>query len=149
MHRESGFIRCACGLIRERAQPSFKVPKSKRMKLLPIIVPVLILTASCSEPDGEATKGEKPLCTAEAAGAVTAEKATELLNAVKRSEGAARRAACARFKAVIDDGGNAGIADAPSCRWDNRNSNGNPRFLISLHLTQLKGQARQSCGDLD
>ncbi|WP_165356309.1 hypothetical protein [Sphingosinicella sp. BN140058] len=80
---------------------------------------------------------------------MTAAKAAELLNAVEQSDGPDRAAACTRFGAVIEDGKKAGIADTPSCRWDDRNSNGNPRFLISLHLTQLKGQARKMCRNLD
>jgi hypothetical protein len=118
------------------------------VKILLGTLPLLVLTASCSKADDAGAKGEKPLCTAEAAGAVTAEKATELLNAVSQSDRASRGAACARFKEVIEDGSKANIPDASSCRWDNRNSNGNPRFLISLHLTQLKGQARKICGNI-
>ena len=120
------------------------------MKLLLGVLPVLAVAASCSKAE-EATPGgsEKPLCTAAEAGALTASKATELLNAVKESDSKARSAACARFAEVIEDGRKANIADLPSCRWDVRNSNGNPHFLISLHLTQLKNQARAACGNLD
>jgi hypothetical protein len=49
---------------------------------------------------------------------------------------------------VIEDGREADIPDAPNCRWDTRNSNGNPHFLITLHLTQLKRQAAKTCGDI-
>jgi hypothetical protein len=108
------------------------------------------LAASCSKSEEASLQGsEKPLCTAEAAAAVTAEKATELLNGVRQSEGAERGAACSRFKQVIEDGSEARIPNAPDCRWDTRNSNGNPHFLVSMHLTQLKGQARKFCGELE
>jgi hypothetical protein len=110
---------------------------------------VLALAASCSKgEEGSAAASEDRLCTAEEAGAAAAAQAAELLDAVKRSAGATRAAACARFEEVVEDGGKAGIPDRPGCRWDDRNSNGNPRFLISLHLTQLKGQARQACGKI-
>lgn len=120
------------------------------MRLLLGTLPLFALAASCSEgEEATADAGQAQLCTAAEAGAVTAAKATELLDAVRQSDGAARDAACARFKAVIEDGRKADIADAPNCRWDDRNSNGNPRFLISLHLTQLKGQVRKECGKLE
>jgi hypothetical protein len=118
------------------------------MKYLLSILAALALTASCSNPDEAGAKAEKPLCTAEAAGAVTAQRSAELLNALRQSDRVSRGAACERFKEVLENGSNAKIADSPSCRWDNRNSNGNPHFLISLHLTQLKGQAEQICGNL-
>jgi hypothetical protein len=111
---------------------------------------VLVLAASCSRGDGGSTAATgQQLCTAEEAGAAAADKAAELLEAVKRSDGPSRGAACARFRDVIEDGGKADIPDLASCRWDDRNSNGNPRFLISLHLTQLKGQAGATCGNLE
>ena len=120
------------------------------MRLAPAILPLLAFAASCSEAEhASAGKGERPLCTAEEAGAAAAAKATELLNAVRESDAAGRQAACARFGEVIEDGTKAGIPDASACRWDSANSNGNPRFLISLHLTQLKGQAREMCGNLN
>jgi hypothetical protein len=119
------------------------------MKRLQGIMVVLVLAASCSkDEEGSTAAGKHQLCTAEEAGAAAAEKAAKLLEAVRKNEGAARGAACARFEDVIADGSKADIPDLPSCRWDDRNSNGNPRFLISLHLTQLKGQARAACGDL-
>jgi hypothetical protein len=119
------------------------------MRLLLIVLPILAAVASCSKGEEVPPEGrEKPLCTAAQAGAVTAAKAAELLAAVRQSDRADRGGACARFEEVIEDGRKAGIADAPSCRWDNRNSDGNPRFLISLHLTQLKGQARKTCKNL-
>ena len=120
------------------------------MRLQLVALPLFALAASCSKgSEAPAEESARRLCTAEEAGAVTAAKATELLEAVRQSDGASRGAACAQFKAVIEDGSKAGIADAANCRWDDRNSNGNPRFLISLHLTQLKGQARKICGSLD
>ena len=120
------------------------------MRLLLNVLPVLALAASCSKGEEAAPEAsEKPLCSAEQAGAVTAAKANELLNAVRQSDKADRGAACAKFSAVIEDGRKAGIGDNPSCRWDDRNSNGNPHFLISMHLTQLKGQARHRCKNLD
>lgn len=120
------------------------------MKALLIALPILAL-AACSQGEDAASPepGAKPLCTAEDAGAATAAKAAELLAATRTTKKADREAACTRFADVIDDGTKAGIADAATCRWDNRNSNGNPRFLVSLHLTQLKGQARKVCGNLD
>ena len=118
------------------------------MKILLRTLSVLALAASCSKADNGGAKAEKPLCTAEAASAVAAAKATELLNAVRQSDGASRGAACARFKEVTENGSIAKIADSPSCRWDDRNSNGNHRFLVSLHLTQLTGQAKEICGNL-
>jgi len=120
------------------------------MKRLLSILPILAFAASCSKGGEEAaaTVAEKPLCTAAEAGAVTAAKATELLEAT-RQPGAKGRAACARFKEVIEHRAKAGIPDAAKCRWDDRNSNGNPRFLISLHLTQLRGRARRSCSNLE
>ncbi|HEX8578246.1 MAG TPA: hypothetical protein VF655_01465 [Allosphingosinicella sp.] len=109
-----------------------------------------LLAASCSGgEEGPRQEAEARLCTSKEAGAAAAAKATELLDAVRQGKGAARDAACARFREVIADGRKAGIADASDCRFDDRNSNGNPRFLISLHLTQLKGQARKLCGKLD
>ncbi|HEX9954744.1 MAG TPA: hypothetical protein VGB48_05955 [Allosphingosinicella sp.] len=115
-----------------------------------ILLPALALAVSCSGgEEAKSREAEARLCTAEEAGAAAAAKATELLDAVRQSNGAARDAACSRFREVIADGRKAGITDASDCRWDNRNSNGNPRFLISLHLTQLKGQARKFCGKLD
>ena len=117
------------------------------MRLMLSMLPVLALAASCSEEAPPAEKEER-LCTAGEAGAVTAAKAAELLNAVRDSDGASRAAACGRFREVIADGGKAGIGEGPGCRWDSRNSNGNPRFLISLHLTQLKGQVRKMCGKM-
>jgi hypothetical protein len=119
------------------------------MKLLMRTLPLLALGASCSQADDGESTGERPLCSAEVAGAVTAAKATELMNAVRQSDGTDRGATCARFKEVIQDGSKVRIPSSPHCRWDNRNSNGNPHFLISLHLTQLKGQAREICGKLD
>ena len=120
------------------------------MKLLLGVLPILALAASCSQAE-EASRqeSEKRLCTAAEAGAATAARATELLNAVKESDGKTRSAACAMFAEVIEGGRKANIADIPGCRWDNRNSNGNPHFLISLHLTQLKNQAREACKNLD
>lgn len=119
------------------------------MRLLLHILPILAL-ASCSAAEEQAAEGgEARLCTAEEAGAATAAKATELLSAVKQSGPGARQAACARFRDVIDDGTKAGIPDAPGCRWDGGKTNGNPHFMISLHLTQLKGQAREFCGNLE
>jgi hypothetical protein len=110
---------------------------------------VLVLAASCSRgDDGSTAATEQQLCTADEAGAAAATKAAELLKAVEQSDGASRAAACARFEDVIEDGSKADIPDLPSCRWDDRNSNGNPRFLVSLHLTQLKGRARATCGNL-
>jgi hypothetical protein len=124
--------------------------ESNLMRLLLIICPILAFTASCSKGEEGSPQGsEKQLCTAEEAGAATAAKAEELLTAVNQSESASRATACARFKEVIEDGRKANIEDAASCRWDSRNSNGNPHFLISLHLTQLKGQARKMCEKLD
>jgi hypothetical protein len=120
------------------------------MRLLSIILPIFALAASCSKGEEVSPEGtEKPLCTAAEAGAVTAARAAELLTAVRRSASADRGAACARFKEVIEDGRKAEVSDVPHCRWDSRNSNGNPHFLISLHLTQLKGQARKTCKNLD
>ncbi|PSJ43479.1 hypothetical protein [Allosphingosinicella deserti] len=120
------------------------------MKLLLGVLPILALAASCSQAEEGSPQGsEKRLCTAAEAGAATAARATELLNTVKESDSKTRDAACARFAEVIEDGRKANIAALPGCRWDNRNSNGNPHFLISLHLTQLKGQARATCGNLD
>jgi hypothetical protein len=117
------------------------------MRLLLCALSLLALAGGCSKgEEASPEKTEKQLCTAEEAGAVTAAKAAELLEAVRRSKGAGRAAACARFMEVIEDGSKAGIQDVPGCRWDSRNSNGNPRFLISLHLTQLKGQVRDKCG---
>ncbi|HEY7811278.1 MAG TPA: hypothetical protein VIA98_12970 [Allosphingosinicella sp.] len=114
------------------------------------LLPVAALAASCSGgEEGPRQEAEARLCTAKEAGAAAAAKAADLLDTVRQSKGAARDAACARFKEVIADGSKAGIGDASACRWDDRNSNGNPRFLISLHLTQLKGQARKFCGKLD
>lgn len=120
------------------------------MRLRLSILLVTVLAGACSKVE-EAPPEESAdqLCTAAEAGAVTAAKATELVNAVKQGDGAARSAACAKFREVIEDGSKAGIPDAPNCRWDDRNSNGNPRFLISLHLTQLKGQVRAACGRLE
>ena len=119
------------------------------MRLLLSIIPALALAASCSKPEEVPSEGnEERLCTAAEAGAVTAAKAAELLNAVRQSDGASRRAACARFEEVIQDGSKASFPDAAGCRWDDRDSNGNPRFLISLHLTQLKRQVREMCGDM-
>ena len=89
------------------------------------------------------------LCSPAEAGAATSAKAAELLDAVRRSDRESRQAACARFREVLEDGSRAGIPDAPGCRWDSGNSNGNPHFLISLHLTQLKRQAGETCGNLD
>jgi hypothetical protein len=119
------------------------------MKLLTKCLPLLALAASCSKVEDGGAKGETPLCTAQAAGTVTAAKAAELVNAVRQSHGASRAASCARFTQVLADGSKAGIPNASDCRWDDRNSNGNPNFLISLHLTQLKGQVREICGDLE
>jgi hypothetical protein len=120
------------------------------MRLLLIILPIFALGASCSKGEEVSPEGsEKPLCSAAEAGAVTAAKAAELLAAVRRSDSADRGAACARFKDVIEDGRKANVPNAPNCRWDDRNSNGNPHFLISLHLTQLKGQARKMCKNLE
>lgn len=119
------------------------------MKHLPNLVLVLVLAASCSKAvEAPAGEGEVPLCTAADAGAAAAARAGELLKAVKQSVGASRAAACARFEDIIADGRKADIPDRPDCRWDDRNSNGNPHFLISLHLTQLKGQAGEACGNL-
>jgi hypothetical protein len=116
------------------------------MRLLLGALSVLALAGGCSK--GEAPPEEQAgrLCTAKEAGAVTAAKAAELLDAVRQSKGASRAAACARFREVVEDGSKAGIQDVPGCRWDSRNSNGNPRFLISLHLNQLKNQVRKECG---
>jgi hypothetical protein len=114
-----------------------------------LALPAVALVAACFKGEEVPPEGrEKPLCTAEEAGAATAAKAAELLKAVRESDRATRAPACGRWKEIIEDGRKAGIADAPNCRWDSRNSNGNPHFLISLHLTQLKGQARQTCRDL-
>jgi hypothetical protein len=119
------------------------------MRFLLSILPVLAL-ASCSGAEEPSTEGGKErVCTAEEAGAATAAKAAELLSAVKQSDGSNRKAACARFRETIEDGSSAGVPDAPGCRWDSGNTNGNPHFLISLHLTQLKGQAREICGNLE
>lgn len=119
------------------------------MRFLLSILPVLAL-ASCSRAEEQSsTGGEERLCTAEEAGAATAAKAAELLGAVKQSDAARRRESCAKFGDVIEDGTRAAIPDAPGCRWDSGNTNGNPRFLISLHLTQLKGQAREFCSNLE
>ena len=113
-------------------------------------MPVLALAASCSNGEKASTESrEPPLCSAAEAAAVTASKASELLAAVRQSDSTNRGGACARFREVIEDGRKANIADMRSCRWDSRNSNGNPHFLISLHLTQLKGQARETCKNLD
>jgi hypothetical protein len=123
---------------------------AKLMRLQLIILPIFALAGSCSRGAEESREGsEKPLCTAAEAGAVTAAKAAELLAAVRQSDSAGRRAACAKFKEVIEDGRKANVPDSLNCRWDNRNSDGNPHFLISLHLTQLKGQARKTCRSLD
>jgi hypothetical protein len=122
------------------------------MRLMNILMgslPLLALVASCSEAEDGGTSVGTTLCTAEAAGAATAGKAAELVNAVRQSEGASRAASCVRFKEVLADGSKAGIPNSPGCRWDDRNSNGNPNFLISLHLTQLKGQVREICGNLE
>ena len=117
---------------------------------LSILLPALALAVSCSgREEAKPQETEARLCTAGEAGAAAAAKATELLDAVRQSKSTERDAACARFREVIADGRKAGIVDASDCRWDDRNSNGNPRFLISLHLTQLKGQARKFCGKLD
>ncbi len=119
------------------------------MKLSLGTLPLLALVAACSQAE-EAPKAEggERLCTAEEAGAATAARAAELLKAVNESDGAGRAPACAQFAAVIADGRKARIPNLPGCRWDGRNSNGNPHFLISLHLTQLKREARKSCGTI-
>ena len=119
------------------------------MRLLPIVLPVVALAAACSGAEEvTAEETEERLCSAAEAGAVTAEKADALLKAVTRANSTDRAAACAKFKEVIEDGRKANIGKASGCRWDSRNSNGNPHFLISLHLTQLKGKARQTCRNL-
>lgn len=119
------------------------------MRFLLSILPLLAL-ASCSGAEEESLKGgEQRLCTAAEAGATTSAKAAELLDAVKQADRGGRKAACARFREVLEDGSKASIPDAPDCRWDSGNTNGNPHFLISLHLTQLKRQARATCGDLE
>jgi hypothetical protein len=120
------------------------------MRLLFIVLPIVASAASCSKAEeASSAEREKSLCTAAEAGNVTAAKAAELLSAVRQSDAANRAAACARFREVIEDGRKANIPDVPNCRWDSRNSNGNPHFLISLHLTQLKNQARKTCKDLN
>jgi hypothetical protein len=120
------------------------------MRFLLGLLPAFALAASCSEADVTSSKAdEMPLCTPAEAGAAASAKAAELLAAVKRSDRGNREAACTAFREVLEDGSRAGIPDAPACRWDSANSNGNPRFLVSLHLTQLKRQAGETCGKLD
>jgi hypothetical protein len=112
------------------------------------ILPILAL-ASCSGADEQSSEGpEVRLCTAAEAGAAASAKAAELLDTVRQRDRGKRETACARFGEIIEDGSKAGIPDAPGCRWDSGNTNGNPHFLVSLHLTQLKGQAREMCGNL-
>lgn len=119
------------------------------MRPLLSMISVLALAPGCSKSE-EASPGgrEERLCTAAEAGPVTAAKAAELLDAVRQSDKAGQGAACARFAEVIKDGRKADIPDRPDCRWDDRNSTGNPHFLISLHLTQLKGKARATCRNM-
>ena len=120
------------------------------MRLLLGILPAFALAASCSQADETSSNaGEMHLCTPAEAGAAASAKAAELLAAVKQSGGESRRAACAAFREVLEDGSRANIPDAPGCRWDSGKTNGNPHFLISLHLTQLKRQAGKTCGNLE